>query len=242
MTKPSDRAPTDAAVHGGKRNLRPRDASTLILLDRSSDVPKVLLGRRHAGHVFMPDKLVFPGGRVDPTDHRIVTATPLQSVTERQLMTGSRRSAARARALAVAAVRELYEETGLCIGAFAGEPPQTHDLKLHFGKLGLKPDLTALRLIARAVTPPGRVRRYDTFFFAADASAVRHSIRDVVGADTELVELIWLPLADAETADIPSITRMVLGDLKVQLDSGSGTQIPVPYYRMERGKFLRDLL
>lgn len=233
-------SPTDSAVHAEGRKLRPRDASTLILIDRSASDAKVLLGRRHSGHVFMPDMLVFPGGRVDPTDHRIAPATPLHPAVERQLTTGSRRSTARGRALAVAAVRELYEETGLCLGAFTGEPPQTHDLKLPFHKLGLMPDLGALRLVARAVTPPGRVRRYDTFFFAAEASAVQHSIRDVIGADTELVELVWLPVAEAEATDVPSITKMVLGDLKEQLAAGFGPGIPVPFYRFERGSRRRD--
>lgn len=234
-------APTDAAVHAEGRKLRPRDAATLILIDRSSGDAKVLLGRRHAGHVFMPDMLVFPGGRVDPTDHRIALGTALHPAVERQLSIGSKRSAARGRALAVAAVRELYEETGLCLGSFAGEPPQVHDLKLHFTKLGLRPELGALRLVARAITPPGRVRRYDTFFFAAEVSAVRHSIRDVIGADTELVELVWLPIAEAEAADVPSITKMVLADLKEQLAAGFGPGIPVPFYRFERGSRQRDL-
>jgi hypothetical protein len=38
----------------------PRDAATLMLIDRSGAKPKVLLGRRHAGHKFMPGKLSFP--------------------------------------------------------------------------------------------------------------------------------------------------------------------------------------
>lgn len=234
-------APTDAVVHAEGRKLRPRDASTLILIDRGTTEPKVLMGRRHSGHVFMPDMLVFPGGRVDPTDHRIALETPLHPAVERQLTVASKRGAARGRALAVAAVRELYEETGLCLGAFAGEPPHTHDLKLPFGKLGLRPDLGALRLVARAITPPGRVRRYDTFFFAAEADAVRHSIRDVIGADSELVELVWLPLAEAKAADVPSITLMVLGDLEAQIAAGFGPGIPVPFYRFERGARQRDL-
>ncbi|MGB8186236.1 MAG: NUDIX hydrolase, partial [Pseudolabrys sp.] len=39
----------------------PRDAATLMLIDRSGPAPRVLLGRRHAGHKFMPGKFVFPG-------------------------------------------------------------------------------------------------------------------------------------------------------------------------------------
>ena len=48
------------------RYVRPKDAATLILIDRSGKVPKVLLGKRHHGHKFMPGKFVFPGGGVDP--------------------------------------------------------------------------------------------------------------------------------------------------------------------------------
>ena len=40
----------------------PRDAATLMLIDRTDAAkPKVLLGRRHDGHKFMPGKFVFPG-------------------------------------------------------------------------------------------------------------------------------------------------------------------------------------
>src|ERR1700727_1719421 len=43
-----------------------------------------------------------------------------------------------------------------------------------FGDAGLLPDPSGLFLIARAITPPGRVRRFDTRFFTADASAITH--------------------------------------------------------------------
>ncbi len=111
---------------GTHANIRARDASTLILLDRSGPQPKILLGRRHAGHVFMPDRLVFPGGRVDPDDHRIKLAAPLPHSIEQRLVACAG-TVGRARALAVAAIRELYEETGLCIGAFDTAPPAHYD-------------------------------------------------------------------------------------------------------------------
>src|SRR6267378_551529 len=99
------------------KTVRPKDAATLILIDRSGRVPKVLLGKRHAGHKFMPGKFVFPGGRVDPTDKAMPVARPLHRHAEARLMQRFHRgSPLRARALALAAIRETFEETGLLLG------------------------------------------------------------------------------------------------------------------------------
>src|SRR6201747_2602766 len=96
---------------------RPVDAATLILVDRSGPIPKVLVGKRHDNVVFMPGKFVFPGGRVDSTDNRIPVAAPIPKELEASLMRGSPKIApSRARSLAVAAIREACEETGLCLG------------------------------------------------------------------------------------------------------------------------------
>ena len=96
---------------------RPKDAATLILIDRSREKPKVLVGRRHDKVVFMPGKYVFPGGRVDKSDNRVPVAAPITIELERNLLKGSPKiTPGRARALANAAIREACEETGLCLG------------------------------------------------------------------------------------------------------------------------------
>src|ERR1051325_9193763 len=96
---------------------RPRDAATLILIDRSGEKPKVLVGRRHDKVVFMPGKYVFPGGRVDKADNRVPVAAPIPPELEANLLKGSPKiPASRPRALAIAAIREACEETGLCLG------------------------------------------------------------------------------------------------------------------------------
>ena len=103
--------------------LRPRDSATLILIDRSEPVPKVLLGRRHSRHKFVPGKFVFPGGRVEVSDRQMPFAAPLhERHTARLLYKLKRPSAAKAAAYALAAVRETYEETGLMLGTRAAEP------------------------------------------------------------------------------------------------------------------------
>src|SRR3954453_519559 len=91
--------------------MRPKDAATLILIDRSGPVPKVLLGKRHTRHKFMPGKYVFPGGGVDPADDLMPTATPLARATEARLMPRfDGGGPVQARALALAAIRETFEE------------------------------------------------------------------------------------------------------------------------------------
>src|SRR3954468_6958448 len=94
--------------------VQPRDAATLILVDRSSNPAKVLLGRRHDSHKFMPGKYVFPGGRVDPLDRRLAARAHLDPHVETRLLQKVQRpSPGSARALVMAAIRETFEETGL---------------------------------------------------------------------------------------------------------------------------------
>src|SRR5690242_7608343 len=98
-------------------NLRPKNAATLILVDRSGSVPKVLMGKRHSSHAFMPDRFVFPGGRTEVADHYMPIAAPLDGSVEARLMHGVARSSVRtARAFALAAIRETFEEAGIIVG------------------------------------------------------------------------------------------------------------------------------
>jgi 8-oxo-dGTP pyrophosphatase MutT (NUDIX family) len=225
-------------------NVRPRDAATLIIVDRSGPAPKVLLGKRHHGHKFMPGKFVFPGGRLEPNDRLMPIATPLNPVTEQYLMQSVRRpSVARAKALALAAIRETFEETGLVLGApLRGTAPVPAGPWADFAKAGFYPDLSSLHFIARAITPSRRPRRFDTRFFAVDASTIAHKVEDVVHAEAELVELVWMPIADARSLDMPTITGVVLQELEARVAAGFGHDLPVPFYRMPRKVFYRELI
>ena len=164
---------------------RPKDAATLILVDRTGSIPKVLVGRRHDKVVFQPGKFVFPGGRVDKTDNRVAVAAPIPKALEENLLKGAPKiTASRARALAIAAIREACEETGLCLGRKSnGKAPTLEGPWEPFTDAGLLPDPSGLFLIARAITPPGRVRRFDTRFFTADASTIAHRVEGVIHAD-----------------------------------------------------------
>jgi 8-oxo-dGTP pyrophosphatase MutT (NUDIX family) len=224
---------------------RPKDAATLILVDRTGAIPKVLVGRRHDKVVFMPGKFVFPGGRVDKTDHRVPVAAPITPELEANLLKGSPKiSASRAKSLAIAAIREACEETGLCLGRKTdGALPKFYGAWKPFSDASLLPDPSSLFLIARAITPPGRVRRFDTRFFTADASAITHRIEGVVHADAELVELVWVELGSQPLADLHPMTKSVLGELQKRLATGPlRHDAQVPFFHFYGGRMHRDVL
>jgi 8-oxo-dGTP pyrophosphatase MutT (NUDIX family) len=223
---------------------RPVDAATLILVDRTAAIPKVLVGKRHDKVVFMPGKYVFPGGRVDKSDNRIPVAAPITGELEANLLKGTPKIAAsRARALAVAAIREACEETGLFLGRKVDKPAKLDGPWKPFTEAGLLPDPSSLFLIARAITPPGRVRRFDTRFFTADASAIAHKVEGVIHADAELVELVWVEIGSQPLADAHAMTKNVLAELDRRLATGPlKHDAPVPFFHFYGGKMQKDVL
>ena len=223
---------------------KPRDAATLILIDRSGSVPKVLVGKRHDKVVFMPGKFVFPGGRVDKLDHRIPVAAPMPKELEANRFKGSpKTSASRAKSLAIAAIREACEETGLCLGRKTDTAAKLDGPWAPFAEAGLLPDPSGLFLIARAITPPGRIKRFDTRFFTADASAIIHRVDGVVHPDAELVELVWVELGSEPLADLHPMTRNVLNELERRLATGPlRHDAPVPFFHFYGGKMQKDIL
>ena len=224
---------------------RPRNAATLIILDRAKRAPRILMGRRHAGLAFMPGKFVFPGGRIEPGDRHMPVAGALSNRANDALaLRAPGGGGGLGRALALAAIRETYEETGLMLGTRDYGPPDTAPAGTWaaFSEAGVMPDLEALHLIARAVTPPGRVRRFDTRFFAVDRTAIVYEVPGIVSAEAELVELAWVTFAEARALDLPRITGIVLDDLEVQVKGGFAPYLPIPYYYQRHGRPQRDTL
>lgn len=225
-------------------NVKPRDSATLILIDRAHAVPKVLLGRRHQRHRFLPGKFVFPGGRIEPSDRLMAVSAALQERHVARLMRRLRRpSVAKAAAFALAAVRETYEETGLMLGApQAGPIAAPPGPWAAFAKAGVVPDLSAVHFVARAITPPKRPLRFDSRFFAAEVAAIARRDEGFVGPDKELVELVWLPITEARRLDMPGITAVVLEELQDRIAAGMELDHPVPLYRMLNKRFVREIL
>jgi 8-oxo-dGTP pyrophosphatase MutT (NUDIX family) len=183
------------------------------------------MGQRGASAAFMPGKFVFPGGAVDPND-ATVPATPLTALDEKRLASESARTPT---ALASAAIRELWEETGQVLGHPGNWPAPPQGWR-GFAATGHIPHATALQFFFRAVTPAGRPRRFDARFFLADAGHLQTDPDDFSNAEDELGHLQWVPLADARQFNLPFITQVVLAELVAHIARG-GPPASVPFFR-----------
>lgn len=210
-----------------KTALRPVDAATMVLWRRRRDgILEVLMGRRHRNHVFMPHAYVFPGGRVERSDATLQPASPLPADVHARLQRAA--NPTRARAIAAAAVRETYEETGLLLGE--GDPADPKTRKT------LRPHLEGVDYFFRAITPPGRPRRFDARFLVANAEG---AIGEIGTGDGELLDVDFRSLDDTRALDIAGITRIALAEFErwVADPKGPDPERPVPLSRFLRGRY-----
>lgn len=211
--------------------LKPRHAATLIIVRDDAPKPRLLMGRRNRGLAFMADKWVFPGGRVDRGDYIAPAANELSPELTARLSVEPRHPtpARLARALALAAVRETFEETGLLLAQKAPARPGAGTWRPFLAQ-GALPDLAPLAFVARAITPPYRTRRFDARFFMAPASALLSLERQPDCG--ELDEIGWFDFDQARELDLPNITRFVVSEVERRLaDPGR----PAPFMRFLRG-------
>lgn len=204
-----------------------RDAATIVLIrDADGPEPRVLMGQRGSGAAFMPNKFVFPGGAVDAGDAVVPLAAPLPA--RQRALLGSApvtRPTPTPEAIAVAAIRELWEEAGLRLGRSGtwGTPPADWS---GFAAPGLCPDASGLTYVFRAITPPGRSRRFDARFFLARAESVIGDPDDFAAACDELGHLHWIALHAARTLDLPFVTEVVLAEAEAALRDGPPETVP----------------
>lgn len=204
--------PDDAAIIERPKAVRAKHAASLIVLRHNNNEPHMLMGMRGARHRFMPNRLVFPGGRVDRADLTAPHATAMPAETERALR--RKTNAKLAYALAAAAARELQEETGLSLGS----PPR----------------LDGLHYLARAVTPPGLPIRFNARFLVVEE---RH-VHGEIGGDGELEGLRFYGMTEALALELALPTRRVLECLKLWLsmsESERKNQVRTPVLLRDRG-------
>lgn len=209
--------------------VRPRDAASLVLIDRTNAEPRILMGRRHARMKFVPDAFVFPGGKLDAGDSTVVPASRLTPATE-ALMKRATASQIKAEALAVAAIRETFEETGLLVAApgHVGDAPG--EAWQHFREHGLAPRLDVLEIVARAITPASSPIRFHARFFAADSTVATGRLR----GSGELEDLDWYPLSDALRLPVIDVTEFVLHEIARRHAGENRTRVPLYCYRNDK--------
>jgi len=189
----------------------PRDAASLLIVRKFRGRHQVLMGRRPARDRFMPDVFVFPGGRVEGSDATLTAGSELPAREFERMADCS--SVRRARMLAVAAVRETYEETGLLIGKRVVD--------------GIQPDLDRLQFIARAITPTQSAIRYHARFFMVQSERAKGRLR----SNGELLDLAWLSFEQARKLPIISVTEVVLEEAEYRLSRRPFRGIPLISYR-----------
>ncbi len=240
--------------------LRPRDAASLLLIDRSSYKTRILMGQRNKNLAFMPGKFVFPGGSTDLVDGSVVSAGELTLEDTQKLLLGmgARASTRRARALGLCAIRETFEETGLRVAMpvrSAQDAASPRYEPLHgdwqaFVKTGHLPALGSLRYFARAITPPGNIRRFDARFFITFCDSVpqldpQQLQSGAQMAGGELENLDWVFLENVAKLDTARITRTILKDAQNLLADTRfdlPATLPVVQYSMRHGRYARDVI
>jgi 8-oxo-dGTP pyrophosphatase MutT (NUDIX family) len=206
-----------------KPAISPEDAATLILVRFDGDLPRILMGQRHEAHVFMPNKFVFPGGRLEKGDKQQRVKNFSETTVEKLLVQmRPKPSKSKACGLLVAAIRETFEETGLLVGRSVDD---------------CYANLSGLIYFARAITPPGRSHRFDSRFFVANSDLISNLDQPASLDSPELLLLKWVTMAEALKLDLPSITRDILGLLQPYLELKCLPQAdcPVSFHR-SRGK------
>ncbi|MEM8761806.1 MAG: NUDIX hydrolase [Pseudomonadota bacterium] len=223
----------------------PRHAATVILIRRDGPAPRVLMGQRGKSAAFMPSKFVFPGGALDTADAEAAAAFPPPAPLAERLgaQLAGESDARLGAALALTAVRELWEETGLVHAEAGAVPAMLPGPWQSFAIEHGRPSFAGFGFIFRAITPPGRTRRFDARFLTLDAAALACDPDDFSGADQELAHLRWITIAEARGLDLPFITEVVLGELDARLAMGAeAARRPAPFFHHDGGRSFLDPL
>jgi 8-oxo-dGTP pyrophosphatase MutT (NUDIX family) len=183
------------------------------------------MGRRSRHAAFVPDCYVFPGGRVDPNDYLIRPATPLDLTAAKRM--GLDGNLSLARALAIAAVRETFEETGLLLAGRGNIGVSEHPEWMHWKKSNLAPQLHHLTYFGRAITSPISPIRFHARFFIVHADALHG---ELISAG-ELCDLKFYPVSEV-LANLPivDVTEFMLNRVTSYVAARSNFDYRTPVF------------
>lgn len=191
--------------------VRPRDAASLVIHRKRRTHSEVLMGRRGSKARFKPGVYVFPGGGLERPDYRARPAHALDPTSAPMMAVGG--SEAKATALAMAAVREAFEEAGLLFGVPGDVGRVRHHSWEEFRRREVAPDLRELSFIGRAITPSFQPIRFHARFFAVDADHFEGRLE----GDGELEDLRWIRTDKTEGLEMMMVQEMILNTLTRRL-------------------------
>ena len=189
----------------------------------------------------MPNKFVFPGGRLDLIDQRLKIPGELNPDVLKRLRKSTRKDVTdqKLRGLALAAIRETYEETGLVVGRATAQRAKTrHTIWQEYFEHGVEPPLQNMDFFARAITPAYRTRRFDTRFFMIHEDFIHNDPAHVSRASGELNHIHWLTFDEARELDLPAVTRWAIDlvEQRIKLPRAQQVREPAPFVRFNRGR------
>jgi 8-oxo-dGTP pyrophosphatase MutT (NUDIX family) len=221
-----------------KVSVRPRDASSVVLVRGRGEEAEVLMGRRRSKAAFLPDIYVFPGGRVDAADIAASRSLPQPRDLVDRLTRRCR--SARGLALAIAALRETYEETGLLLADPEVPAPRVRldaPLWRAYAEATAGPALGRLRYVARAITPTTSPRRFNTRFFMIDATFAHGTLLP----ESELLDLRWVRITEAkDKLDVVDVTEFVLATVRRHLAGEADERVPLWHYINDVAHVIRE--
>jgi len=218
----------------------PADSAAVIVIRESAAAGcEVLLVERHADSRAFAGAHVFPGGRVDAADTAAALQTSCIDLTPdaARARLGETLPAPRALAFWIAALRELFEETGILLASVNGVPVRFADPAVHarfrahrasllrgestfadvVQREGLRLTTDRLEYFSRWITPVNAPRRYDARFFVARlpaGQAPQHDARETTAAEW-FAPSAALERAHAGTLTLTPPTMRTLEDLQL---------------------------
>jgi len=234
---------------GVQNTKAPRDAASLLIVDRCNGSYKVLMGQRPKHDGFMPDVFVFPGGGVEPIDRETAAGCSAHFVPTLAEFNSNHDNGfppAFDLSLLICALRETFEETGLDLSELTKSPNQKRSSPLSSSLQCFEGDewqvlLERFVFLSRAITPPMRTKRFDTRFFVIEINSYQNL--DIVDT-SELRGLLWVTFEEALALNLHAMTRVILEDLNDYMNQfNQGDQpLSIAFYHMIDDNFLCERL
>lgn len=193
--------------------VRPKDASSLIILKKNRDETFVLMGKRPLSSRFMPGVFVFPGGVLEKEDRLANKFFNLKSNSYKNKNNFKANSISHAQSLLLTAIRETAEETGLYLAKKKNYEKKQFNISNSTWQKFIKnlyfPSIDKLFFFGRAITPSTiKIRFHARFFIAFYENFIGE-----IESNGELEDIGWYSLKDAKKNNIADVTEFIIDEI-----------------------------